>query len=56
MNYHLDKYKLKIFGKNITTQELFNAELLVYKKSTELSNSNDYIVNSEEWAEIKEKS
>ena len=51
---HLNKYKLKIFGKNITTQSLFNAELLVYKKTKMLMEDKQRIAPEKEWAKIKE--
>lgn len=50
----LNKYKLKIFGKNITTQSLFNAELLVYKKTKMLMEDNKSIASEKEWDKIKE--
>lgn len=50
----LNKYKLKIFGKNITTQSLFNAELLVYKKTKMLMEDKQRIAPEKEWDKIKE--
>lgn len=50
----LDKYKLKIFGRNITTQDLFNAELLIYKKTKHLINDKKNIVGPEKWKAIKD--
>lgn len=50
----LKKYRLKIFGKNITTSELYNAELLVYKKMNYLMKDNKNIAEPEKWKEMKD--
>lgn len=50
----LRKYKLKIFGRNITTQALFNAELLIYKKTKYLIEDDKKITTDEKWKKIKE--
>lgn len=49
----LCKYKLKIFGRNITTQDLFNAELLIYRKTKHLIEDKKNIVNPDKWGKIK---
>lgn len=51
----LRKYKLKVFGKNISTQELFLAELLIYKKTNDLMKTKRRITSKERWAEIMEE-
>ena len=51
----LNKYKLKIFGKNITTQSLFKAELLIYKKTQHLITDKKNIVPPDKWNKIKNK-
>lgn len=49
----LDRYGLKIFGQNITTKNLYKAELLVYKEMLHLMKSNDKIRSEESWAKLK---
>lgn len=48
------KYKLKIFGRNITTQSLFNAELFIYKRVKSLMNDNKKIAHEKKWTSIKD--
>lgn len=50
----LDKYKLKIFGKNITTKELFESELLIYRKINQIMKDDRKITNTDNWNKIKE--
>lgn len=49
----LEKYGLKIFGKNITTKSLFDAELLIYSKTKDLIRDKQKIESSEKWKEVK---
>lgn len=49
----LSKYKLKIFGKNITTDELFKAELLIYNRFKEMMGEDKKIAPTEEWEKTK---
>lgn len=50
----IEKYKFKIFGKNISTASLFNAELMIYKESKRLSHSCQRILPDDEWSDNKE--
>lgn len=50
----LDKYKLKIFGKNITTKDLFDAELLIYQQVNSMMRDKKHIVEHSKWEEAKE--
>lgn len=48
------KYKLKIFGKNITTHSLYESELMIYHKMNFLKNEeNAKILSEEEWEKNK---
>lgn len=49
------KYKLKIFGKNITTDSLYESELTIYKKMEHMSKSERRIISDEEWAKNKKE-
>lgn len=49
----LEKYGLKIFGKNITTKSLFDAELLIYAKTKDLIRDKQKIKSKEVWDKIK---
>lgn len=49
------KYSLKIFGKNITTNSLYESELTIYKKMEYMSKSNKKIMSDENWAKNKEE-
>lgn len=51
----LHKYQLKIFGKNITTQSLFNSELLIYKKTKHLMSDNKKIASDVRWKKVKDE-
>lgn len=47
------KYKLKIFGKNITTTSLYEAEFAIYTRMDYMSKSNERMISDEEWSENK---
>lgn len=49
----LYKYKLKIFGQNITTSALFKAELIVYKRIKEMMVEKKTIADPAKWADRK---
>lgn len=49
----LDKYQLRIFGRNITTKNLFNAELLIYKKMKQFMTDKEHIASPKKWDLIK---
>lgn len=49
-----DTYKIKIFGKNITTKSLFDSEYLVYKTLTYLKESKNNILSKEVWDKHKD--
>lgn len=49
----LEKYKLKIFGKNITTESLYQAERAIYQKMSEYSKKDSFIKDENEWNKIK---
>lgn len=49
------KYRLKIFGKNITTDSLYESELTIYKKMEYMSTSTKKIIPDDEWAKNKEE-
>lgn len=50
------KYKLKIFGKNITTHSLYESELMIYHKMNFLKNEeNSQILPEEEWEKNKKE-
>lgn len=42
-------FRLKFFGKYVTTQELFDAEQLVFKATNVLKNSKEFIMESAKW-------
>lgn len=50
-----EEYQLKIFGKNITTKSLFDAELLVYRQLKKMKDDNQQIVSPEEWEKSKQE-
>lgn len=50
-----EKYRLKIFGKNITTIELFNAEALIYHKINQVINDKQTMSCETKWNSIKEE-
>lgn len=50
----LEKYRLKIFGKNITTKSLYEAELLIYKEMSYLVKSKDTIRKPKSWKKLKD--
>ncbi|HHT97143.1 MAG TPA: AAA family ATPase [Clostridiales bacterium] len=49
----LKKYQLKIFGKNITTRALFNAELLIYKEVKSSIINKEKISKDDTWKSMK---
>ena len=51
----LMKYRLKIFGKNITTISLFNAELLIYQKTQQMAKDKQQILDVDKWKANKEE-
>ena len=51
----LTKYRLKIFGKNITTYSLFQSELIVYKRMNEMIKEKKLIANKQKWEKNKEE-
>lgn len=51
----LVKYRLKIFGRNITTANLFDAELIVYKLMNRMLKENKLIANKDKWQKNKEE-
>lgn len=51
----LMKYRLKIFGKNITTISLFNAELLIYQKTQQMTKDKQQILDVDKWKANKEE-
>lgn len=51
----LAKYGLKIFGKNITTKVLFEAELFVYNKTKDLIQEKQSIRSKDIWAKNKKE-
>lgn len=51
----LEKYKLKIFGKNITTDKLYKAELAIYKEMKLLIKQKSRIRSDESWQKMKEE-
>lgn len=50
----LNKYSLKIFGRNVTTKSLFTAELNIYKRSMEMIQENVKITSTEKWKKNKD--
>lgn len=51
----LAKYKLKIFGKNITTLPLYRAELTIFKKITDMIKEKQPMIDKEVWAKNKKE-
>lgn len=47
-------FKLKIFGRNITTEDLFNAELTIYQKMKSLISEPSKITDTTKWLQKKE--
>lgn len=50
----LDKYKIKIFGKNITTKTLYMAEYLVYNKTKDIMEDKQNIIPEALWQKNKD--
>lgn len=50
----LAKYRLKIFGRNITTASLFQAELIVYTQMSRMIKENKLIASKNSWSKNKE--
>ena len=51
----LHQYKLKIFGSRITTSELFDSELTIYKGIKSRMEKSTPILAEEKWAKIKDE-
>lgn len=51
----LSKYKIKIFGKNVTINSLFVSELLIYNKTRQMMKDKKVMVPTDIWAKNKKE-